>query len=42
MLKKHTVVPDVISKPPEKRIKVVFDSGVEVRFNQILKIKTNV
>lgn len=28
--KKHAVVPDVIPKPPERRIKIAFDNGSEV------------
>ena len=28
--KKHGLVPDVVQNAPEKRAKVVFDSGVEV------------
>lgn len=31
--KKHSVVPDVIPKAPEKRAKVVFDNGVKVRID---------
>src|SRR5688500_11100721 len=33
--KKHDIVADVIPKAPEKRAKVVFDSGVEVCRNII-------
>jgi len=34
--KKHAIVPDVISKSPEKRIKVTFDGGAEANLGNIL------
>lgn len=36
--KKHGIVPDVIAKPPEKRVRAVFDSGVEVNYSIIHRI----
>ncbi|KAI3419739.1 hypothetical protein GPALN_004170 [Globodera pallida] len=34
--KKHGIVPDVVTKAPEKRAKVVFDSGVESNLGNVL------
>jgi len=34
--KKHAIVPDVITKPPEKRLKIVFENGVEANLGNIL------
>jgi hypothetical protein len=34
--KKNGVVPDVIPKAPEKRVRVAFDSGVEVLIHYII------
>ena len=38
--KKQGIVPDVVPKAPEKRVRIAFDSGVEVYIQQIIKNKT--
>lgn len=36
--KKNSIVPDVIPKAPEKRIRLTFDSGVEVKLINLIFI----